>query len=57
MVVSELRTSSLRLNALKSKLPLCCRVTYGRTLETSTFQFSTPDFVYMIMFGMTCMLV
>ncbi|DBA75375.1 hypothetical protein WJX77_010985 [Trebouxia sp. C0004] len=31
-------------------------VTYGRTLESSTFQFSTPDFVYMFMFGMGCML-
>jgi len=32
-------------------------VTYGRTLESSTFQFSTPDFVYMLIFGMGCMLV
>ena len=38
-----------------SDLP--CRVTYGRTLESSTFQFSTPDFVYMFIFGMGCMLV
>ena len=40
-----------------SYLELLCRVTYGRTLESSTFQFSTPDFVYMLMFGMACMLV
>ena len=33
------------------------RLTYGKTLETNTFQFSSPDYVYMLMFGMGCMSV
>ena len=32
---------------------LCvCRIQYGAPLEQVTFQFSTADFVYMLMFGM-----
>lgn len=61
MVVSELclkHTRSFDMQAVECECCLCAaRVTYGRTLETSTFQFSTPDFVYMLMFGMACMLV
>lgn len=32
-------------------------LTYGKTLETNTFQFSSPDYVYMLLFGMGCMAV
>jgi Derlin-2/3 len=31
-------------------------IQYGKALETTTFQFSTPDFVYMLLFGMVVML-
>ena len=34
-----------------------CRVQYGSQLEKVTFQFSTADFVYMLLFGMAALLV
>ena len=41
----------------ESSLCLTDRLTYGKTLETNTFQFSSPDYVYMLLFGMGCMSV
>ena len=34
-----------------------CSIQYGVPLEKITFQFSTADFVYMMLFGMASLLV
>ena len=34
-----------------------CSIQYGSQLEKVTFQFSTADFVYMLLFGMAALLV
>ena len=34
-----------------------CSIQYGAQLEKVTFQFSTADFVYMLLFGMATLLV
>ena len=34
-----------------------CSIQYGAQLEKVTFQFSTADFVYMLLFGMASLLV
>ena len=59
MVVSPVEKVRLRVADHKSSDCnwLAARVTYGKTIESSTFQFSTPDFLYMLMFGAACMLV
>lgn len=36
---------------------LACSVQYGVPLEKVTYQFSTADFVYMVLFGMVSLLV
>ena len=36
---------------------MSCSVQYGTQLEKVTFQFSTADFVYMLLFGMGALLV
>ena len=39
-------------------MKLCsCSIQYGAQLEKVTFQFSTADFVYMLLVGMAALLV
>lgn len=53
--MAEARLHSCITHSVKTLL--AGRLTYGKTLETNTFQFSSPDYVYMLLFGMGCMSV
>ena len=57
MAKARLQSCMPHINDAQIEPLLTGRLTYGKTLETNTFQFSSPDYVYMLLFGMGCMSV